>query len=111
MTSGSPSDFFPQLLARPTAARDSPRVVSYLSIMGGVFTLVFMLLMACQPGNAFLNVTCLGFLGGGAAALALGLGLLRARSEGRRGAVQRFLDPYTGQTPGETEGAEAPGNL
>jgi len=81
----------PQLLNKLEFAERNLRTIGYLSVLGGVFALVFMLLMAVRMGMAFLSMTYLGFLTGGAVAFALGLGLLSLSDAARTAGSMWFL--------------------
>lgn len=67
------------------------RAISYLSIIGGVFALVFMLLMALQEGTNLLNLAHISFLVGGAIAFAIGIGLLNYSEAARQAGSMWFL--------------------
>lgn len=67
------------------------RAISYLSIVGGVFALVFMLLMASQEGANLLNFAHVSFLVGGAIAFAIGIGLLNHSEAARQAGSMWFL--------------------
>jgi len=77
----------PPLQQKLELAQRNLRYIGYLAVVGGVFALVLTLLMATRMGIAFLNVTYISFLTGGAVAFALGVGLLHfseaARAVGR----------------------------
>ena len=81
----------PQLLNKLEFAERNLRTIGYLSVLGGVFALVFMLLMASRMGLAFLNMTYLSFLTGGAVAFALGVGLLSFSDAARTAGTMWFL--------------------
>ena len=66
----------PQFMRKLQFAQTNLRTIGNLSVLGGVFALVFMLLMAYRLGIGFLNMTYISFLTGGAVAFALGIGLL-----------------------------------
>ncbi len=66
------------------------RVVSFLCVAGGVFALVFTLLLTMGEGIAGLTIAHIAFLTGGAICFALGLGLLNF-SEGARSAGSVWL--------------------
>ena len=74
-----PAEFITKL----KSAQNNLKIIGYVSVVGGVFALVFMLLMAYRLGTDFLNLTYISFLTGGAVSFALGIGLL-AYSESAR---------------------------
>jgi hypothetical protein len=78
-----PSGVRPEFIQKLETALSSIRVISYLCIVGGVFTLMFMLIGAWQRGMELLNMAHVSFLVGGAICFAIGLGLLNC-SEGAR---------------------------
>ncbi|MGE5531303.1 MAG: hypothetical protein ACM3VW_04205 [Bacteroidota bacterium] len=81
----------PQLLRKLEFAQRNLRAIGSLSVVGGVFALVFMLLMAYRLGIGFVNMTYISFLTGGAVAFALGIGLLSMSDAARAAGSVWFL--------------------
>jgi hypothetical protein len=84
-TERAASHINPAFLKRLEVAGASLRSIAVLSILGGVFALVFMVLWSGQLGLAVLNIAHVSFLVGGAIGFAIGIGLLNY-SEAARGA-------------------------
>lgn len=80
-----------EFINKLSAAQNNLKVIGYLSVLGGVFALVFMLLMAYRLGADFLNLTYISFLTGGAVAFALGVGLLSYLEAARSAGSMWFL--------------------
>ncbi|MCE5241324.1 hypothetical protein LLH23_22900 [bacterium] len=85
-----PDGVAPEFVHKLETARSNLRVIASLCIVGGVFSLTFMLLMAYQMRGAMLNMAHVSFLVGGAIAFAIGIGLL-SFSEGARQAGSIWL--------------------
>lgn len=81
----------PEFIKKITAAQNNIKVIGYLSVLGGVFALVLMLLMAYRMGGGFVSVTHISFLTGGAVAFALGVGLLSCSEAARSVGSMWFL--------------------
>jgi len=91
MSSQSPSpNIAPEFWQKLQKSLVALRVVSFLCIAGGVFALVFTLLLTIEAGMADLTLAHIAFLTGGAICFALGLGLLNF-SEGARSAGSVWL--------------------
>lgn len=81
----------PALVQKLQFAQRNLLAIGNLSVMGGLFALVYMLLMATRMGIGLINVTYLSFLTGGAVAFALGLGLLHGSEAARSTGTMFFL--------------------
>lgn len=81
----------PQLLRKLEFAQRNLRAIGSLSIVGGMFALVLMLLMAYRLGIDFVNMTYISYLTGGAVAFALGIGLLSFSDAARAAGSVWFL--------------------
>jgi hypothetical protein len=81
----------PQFLRKLEFAQRNLRAIGSLSVLGGMFALVFMLLMAYRLGIDFVNMTYISFLTGGAVAFALGIGLLSMSDAARAAGTGWFL--------------------
>jgi hypothetical protein len=81
----------PQLLQKLEFAQRNLRAIGSLSVVGGVFALIFMLLMAYRLGIGFVHMTYISFLTGGAVAFALGIGLLNMSDAARAAGSMWFL--------------------
>jgi hypothetical protein len=80
----APPGVAPEFLQKLEFARSGVRVVAYLGIVGGVFALMFMLLLALQLGYLVLNMAHVSFLVGGAICFAIGMGLLNYAEPARQ---------------------------
>jgi len=74
----------PEFVHKLETALSSVRMISYLSILGGVFALVFMLIGAWQLGISLLTMAHVAFLVGGAICFAIGMGLLNFSEAARQ---------------------------
>lgn len=74
-----------------TTAQGNIKAIGYLSVMGGTFTLVYMLLSAYELGSGVLNMAYVGYLAGGAIGFAIGIGLLTFSEPARAAGMMWFL--------------------
>jgi len=81
----------PAFIKKLKTARTSLRSMAFLSILGGAFSLVFMLVRASQLGLGVVNIADVSFLVSGAVAFAIGLGLLSYSEAARAAGSMWFL--------------------
>lgn len=81
----------PKFLRQLVTAQTNIKAIAYISIMGGTFTLCYMLLSAYQLGVAILNMAYVGYLAGGAVSFAIGIGLLTFSDAARAAGMVWFL--------------------
>lgn len=81
----------PQFMRTLATAQSNIKAIGYLSVMGGTFTLVYMLLSATQLGMNVLNMAYVGYLAGGAVGFAIGIGLLSFSDPARSAGMMWFL--------------------
>ncbi|MEN6548888.1 MAG: hypothetical protein ABFE07_22825 [Armatimonadia bacterium] len=88
---GRDSRLSPQFMRKLTRALNNIKAIGYLSVMGGTFTLVYMLLSAYELGLGVLNMANVGYLAGGAVGFAIGIGLLTFSEPARAAGMMWFL--------------------
>jgi len=87
----SESRFSQRFMRKLTTAQSNIKAIGYLSVMGGTFTLVYMLLSAYELGAGMLNMAYVGYLAGGAIGFAIGIGLLTFSEPARAAGMMWFL--------------------